>query len=410
MKLETIVTYGYCAGCGICESIAGRDRVEMRLTSAGQLRPKVKEPLDGPTADLISEICPGIRVRGPEAPARGLLHPIWGPLVSLHRGWASDPAVRHQAAAGGALTALARHLLDTKAVEAVLHVRASAEHPLLTDACISRTAEEVLAASQSRYGPGAPLTQVHSLLQAGTRFAVVGKPCDIAAIRNIQRKDHRAVGQIPYLLTIFCGGVPSLHTARRIAAYLGIAEEEVSLFRWRGNGWPGPTRVETKDGRVFELSYDEVWYSKDVPWTYDIQFRCKICPDAIGELADVACPDGWIMDNGRPIHTEAPGVNVIIARTERGADLIQSAAEAGVISLRPFTADELDSMHADHIPRKIEHPARLRALVQEGAPPPNFENFRDEDMISRAGPECDREAELKMRRRVQSGANREPLS
>ncbi|HXV25347.1 MAG TPA: Coenzyme F420 hydrogenase/dehydrogenase, beta subunit C-terminal domain [Alphaproteobacteria bacterium] len=409
MDLETIIANGLCAGCGLCESIAGQARVEMRLTEIGQLRPKVKLALDQVTADLISEICPGIHVKGPDSPPRGFLHPLWGPLVTLHLGWASNPEIRHKAAAGGALTALACHLLTSGAVDAILHVRASATQPLLTDAWVSTTIEEVISAAQSRYGPGAPLTKVHSLLDAGIRFAVIGKPCDIAAIRNLQRCDDRADRLIPFLLTIFCGGVPSLGTARRIVAYHGIVEEEVSLFRWRGNGWPGPTRIETRDGRAFELSYDKVWYSKDVPWTYDIQFRCKICPDAIGELADISCPDGWIMKNGKPIHEEAPGVNVIIARTQKGAELVQSATEAGVLTLEPFTADELDRMHADHIPRKIENPGRLRALGEESTPRPNFANFRDEAMIARAGPERDCEAERKARRRLRAGANREPL-
>ena len=74
--------------------------------------------------------------------------------------------------------------------------------------------------------------------------------------------------------------------------------------------------MRSKDGTVKELSYDTVWYEPGVPWTYDIQYRCKICPDAIGELADVSCPDGWVMENGKPVHKEAPGQNVFVARTE----------------------------------------------------------------------------------------------
>ncbi|MEX2648766.1 MAG: Coenzyme F420 hydrogenase/dehydrogenase, beta subunit C-terminal domain [Alphaproteobacteria bacterium] len=410
--LPSIVTHGLCAGCGLCESLAGEDRVDMRITSFGQMRPHVKAELDAPTMDRIRAVCPGITLRGPDADqvgADGTMHEVFGPLRTLHRGWATDKLVRFRSAAGGGMTALGVHLLESGKVDAVVHVRASRERPLLTDALVSRTPEEVISGAQSRYGPAAPLRHVMRLLDDGVRFAVLAKPCDVAAIRNLGRIDARVATQVPYLITIFCGGVPTVHTARRIAGFHGVAEDEVEVFRWRGNGWPGPTRVETKDGRAFDLDYDFVWYTPDVPWSYDIQFRCKICPDAIGELADVACPDGWVMENGRPIHREALGVNVFVARTETGERLVAEAAAAGAIHIEPFTIAELEAMHGDHGPRKLEWPARVRALEAEGEPTPAYENFRAEAMVRLNGAAADRAAEDGARRRVREGAHREPL-
>ena len=123
------------------------------------------------------------------------------------------------------------------------------------------------------------------------------------------------------------------------------------------------THIESTDGRVFEIDYDTAWFDPTVPWTYDIQFRCKICPDAIGEAADVSCPDGWVMEDGKPIHREAPGVNVVLPRTAAGRRLVAEAAAAGDIHLEPFTLAELDLMHADHYQRKLENPGRLLGLV-----------------------------------------------
>ena len=68
------------------------------------------------------------------------MHDVWGrPIRTVHRGWAADPEVRFNAAAGGALTALGVFLIDSGKVDAVLHVRASTEKPMLTDAQISTT-------------------------------------------------------------------------------------------------------------------------------------------------------------------------------------------------------------------------------------------------------------------------------
>ncbi|MDH5307261.1 MAG: Coenzyme F420 hydrogenase/dehydrogenase, beta subunit C-terminal domain [Myxococcales bacterium] len=410
--LEGIVSHGLCTGCGLCASLVGEDRLGMAVTSYGQMRPQRKQALDAATLDRIRAVCPGIRVRGPDLEqvgAGGVFHPVWGPVRSIQRGFAADASVRFRAAAGGALTALGVFLLESGAVDAVLHVRASESAPLLSDAQVSTSAAQVKSGAQSRYGPAAPLLPVHRLLDAGQRFAVIGKPCDVAAIRNLARIDPRVEAQIPYCLTIFCGGVPTWHTARKIAAHHGVEESEIAVFRWRGHGWPGPTHIETRDGRSYDLSYEQVWFAPGSAWHYDIQFRCKICPDAIGELGDVTCPDGWILQDGRPIHEEAPGVNLLIGRTERGERLIAQAAAAGAIVLQPCALAELDAMHADHLPRKLSHPARVAGLRSLGEPAPRFQNFRRWRMLWRAGLSRSLRAFAGTRRRVRAGAHREPL-
>ena len=412
-SLETIVTHGLCIGCGLCESLAGVNRVEMNITSYGQMRPHVKEPLDETYMETIRAVCPGLVVTGPDpaqAGDHGIMHDVWGPIRTMQRGWSTNEELRFRSAAGGAMTALGCYLLEAGEVDAVLHVRASTDDPMETDALVSRTPEEVMSGAQSRYGPAAPLRHVNRLLDEGLRFAVLAKPCDVAAIRNLATVDPRVEAQVPYLITIFCGGVPTRHTAGKIVRYHGVDEDDVQVYRWRGNGWPGPTHVETTDGRVFDLTYDKVWYSDDVPWKYDIQFRCKICPDAIGELSDVSCPDSWVMVDGKPIHEEAPGANLFIARTEAGERLVAAAAAAGAIELEPFSVEELDLQHADHITRKVENPARVRAIEQAGEPAPSFPRFRSDRMVELAGAERDQRAEEGTSRRLREGANREPLT
>ena len=110
---------------------------------------------------------------------------------------------------------------------------------------------------------------------------------------------------------------------------MGLRPEELALFRYRGNGSPGPTRLETKDGRSFELTYQQMWEDEA---TWRIQPRCKICPDAIGESADLAASDVW--PGGGPTGEDA-GFNGIIVRTERGLELYRAALAAGAIVVEP---------------------------------------------------------------------------
>jgi coenzyme F420 hydrogenase subunit beta len=240
--LQAIVRQGLCAGCGLCESIAGRERVEMAITSASYIRPRVRERLDEATLAKIRAACPGVTLLGPgpqQVAGKGVVHDIWGPIRSIHRGWSANAEIRFRSAAGGAMTALGCYLRESGKVDAVVHVRASVERPMETDAIVSRTPAELRSGAQSRYGPVAPPRHIERLLDEGVRFAVLAKPCDVAAIRNLARLDPRVERQIPYLITIFCGGVPTLQTAEKIAGYHGVAADEVSLFRWRGDGCRG---------------------------------------------------------------------------------------------------------------------------------------------------------------------------
>jgi coenzyme F420 hydrogenase subunit beta len=354
-------------------------------------------------------VCPGVEVRGPDTEPGVAVHPVWGPIASLARGWATDAELRHHGSAGGALSALALYLLERDGVDAILHVRAALpDRPLETDAHVSRSRADVLAGAQSRYGPAAPLVHVHRLLDEGARFGVVAKPCDISAVRALQRRDARARARIGPLLTSYCGGVPSLRMAEKIVRSHGVEPDEVAEFRFRGDGWPGPMRTTARDGRTFDVTYDTAWYDPTVPWTYDMQFRCKICPDAVGEVADVSCPDGWVLRDGEPIHLEAEGRNILVARTRAGKALVERARAAGYLETVACTMAELEATERDHLPRKLSAHARATGVRLAGRPSLRIRGYRGAAAVRRAGVRRTLRAVWGGFRRARRGANREP--
>lgn len=410
LDIDDVVGAGLCAGCGICESMAGGDAIKMGLTREGRIRPQTKKPIESTLMKQIMQVCPGAIIIGPKEDQAGItnsMHPIWGPISSLHKGWAGDEKVRFHSAAGGVLTSLGMYLIRTRKVGAVLHIIASADNPPLSEAWISRTEQDVYDGAQSRYGPGASLTAVHRLLDEGVTFAVIGKPCDVAAIRNLQRIDARAEAQIPYCLTNFCGGTISLNTAHTMVESMGATPDELSLYRYRGEGWPGTAHMEINDGRVFDLTYEQAWLDETVPWKYDLPFRCKVCPDAIGELADISAPDGWVMKNGKPIYDEAPGVNLVITRTPKGEELANAAETDGALVRSPFTEVELSEMHDDHRARKTHWPVRMLALRVAGQPSLTVRRYRLFSALWAAGFRYSLKSFLGTLRRARKKLNRE---
>ncbi|UWU75827.1 Coenzyme F420 hydrogenase/dehydrogenase, beta subunit C-terminal domain [Bradyrhizobium huanghuaihaiense] len=332
-------------------------------------------------------------------------------MREIHRSWSTDPGGRHKAAAGGTLSALGRYLLDNGRVEAVLHVRADPRKAWLTMSTISRTPDEVLASAQSRYGPSSPLVNVHQLLDKGARFAVIATPCYISAIRALGRTDPRVERLVPYMLTIFCGGIPSAHLAKAIVRHHGVDEQDVDLFRYRGEGWPGPLRVRTRGGAIYDLSYEDAWRGKKcgMKYGYEVQFRCKICPDAIGDVADISAPDGWVLQDGKPICKEAPGTNLAIVLSVAGEELLHAAISAGYLEVSPVSVDEIGQMHGGQSERKLRASAALFALRLMGQRAIRAPGYRSADAVKRAGIRAVFRQFAGTVRRVKAGENREHL-
>jgi coenzyme F420 hydrogenase subunit beta len=407
LTVEQIVAAGLCIGCGLCRAIAGPDRLEVAMTREGRERPFVRTPLDAATLERINAVCPGTRVDGAVA---GTLSSdvetdlIWGPAEHLAIGYASDPDVRYRGSTGGVLTALGRYLLDSGRAKFILHVATSKTAPMRTERRLSFDAASVLDAAGSRYGPAAPLIDFTSILDRAEPFALIAKPCDVSAVRNLAKLDPRVDRYMQYALTMVCGGASELTKSQEILAEFGIDERELSLFRYRGFGNPGPTRLETKDGRAFELTYQQMWADES---TWRIQSRCKICPDAMGEGADLVVSDVW--PGGGPTG-EDEGFNGIIVRTRRGLELYEAALAAGAIveSPRPVGFRDFDEFQPHQVRKKRAVWARLAGRKAAGQPVPDTHGLRLTDCARRNSVKENLAEARGARRRSSSGRLREP--
>ena len=183
-------------------------------------------------------------------------------------------------------------------------------------------------------------------------------------------------------LALVCGGQSRLSKSRAVLDEFGIDENELALFRYRGHGNPGPTVVETLDKRRFVKTYLELW-ENEAGW--DVETRCKFCPDALGEAADVAAADIW--PGGAPTG-EDEGFNGIVVRTEAGEDLVASAAAAGELVLGgPITPREFDDFQPHQVRKKEALAARYQGLADCGIAPIETRGLRISELGRRLDPE-----------------------
>jgi coenzyme F420 hydrogenase subunit beta len=410
-RLYDIVEQGLCIGCGLCESVAGRETVAMMKVQSGYQHPVVVGDLDHATVDTIYDVCPGTRVEG--LPGRLItddttIDAVWGPWRRIALGWAGDPVVRHEGSTGGVLTALAQYLLTSGRVDFVLHVKASTVEPMFGEATLSFTDADVLNAAGSRYGPTAPLLSVDDVLDRGRPFAFIGKPCDIGALRNWARHDPRVDDLVQYWLTPVCGGWGTPTFAASFLERMGVDPDELTGFRYRGQGCPGPTRAETAAGAV-EAHYLDYWGDDASQWS--LPWRCKICPDGIGESADIAASDAW--PGGAPTRegsVDDLGTNAIIARTAAGQELMEAAERDGALVIeRDIGPADMSEYQPHQVRKKVAVAPRLHGIADEGRIVPRFEGLRLEELAADQPVEINANQRAGTRERIRAGKATEAM-
>lgn len=354
-----------CSGCGVCTILdAG---LSMRLDDSGHLRPAVSGPADerSRAARIFKRACPGRQVVA-KRPRGSTRHPLLGSYFGMWEAWAVDPEVRHRASSGGALTAIQGWLLASEAVTQLSTAAADRDRPVRTVPVRIVSKEEALAAAGSRYAPVA----VGSLTTGDPAHAVTAKPCEVGAIRALS---GGRLGGTPVLLSFFCAGTPSQHATERLIRDLGgPGPEEITDLWYRGRGWPGRFTAVFDGGEV-SADYDESWGRALGPTT---QWRCKICPDGVGESADIAAADSWESDErGYPTFDEREGRSALLARTERGLAIVLAAHEAGVIELRPLDPARLAQAQPLQTGRRQYLAARLWGARLGGRAVPRYRGF-----------------------------------
>lgn len=334
----------FCTGCGLCHSVAG---VSFTTDEKGFKCPTLSDK-DIP---LLKKVCP--------AAGNALNNysdgSIWGVVRKAYLGNASDEEVRFRASSGGVITALCLYLVEKKLVDGVIQTRKHSGDPRLTETIVSTNREEVLTCCGSRYTTSSPLMMIKQQVEPGKKYAFVGKPCDISALRMFQKTSSEDwINQIKYMLTFYCAGQPSINANNKLLVELGCKDvKDCEDLRYRGYGWPGKAFARLKDGTENTMDYESSWMRI---LGRDTRRICRFCSDGTGEYSDISCGDAWYLDSANhPDFTERPGRNIIFARTEEGILLINAAIRDGYLSAEDFDmsrSNEIKLFQPYHYTRK----------------------------------------------------------
>ena len=338
-------------------------------------RPYVLEAAP-PESGLAFSACPGVRLQhdynheDPQLASH--MSDAWGPVYRVVEGHAIDSEIRYSGSSGGAATALALFCLEHRGMHGVLHTAADPDTPYRNKTVMSRNRRDLLQATGSRYSPSSPCADLGQIIQGEGQHVFIGKPCDVAAVRSAERLSQPLRDKIGLTIAFFCAGVPSTSASLKLAASQGAEKPEaIRKLRYRGKGWPGKwtLRYAQSDGKesVETLSYAESW---DFLQEHR-QWRCYICPDHTGEFADISVGDPWY----REIGPQEKGSSLIVARTQRGVEILQQAVAAGYLEIVHEDLSLLDKSQPNLLSARGFLWARLHTLRLFGAAVPDFSGF-----------------------------------
>jgi coenzyme F420 hydrogenase subunit beta len=208
----------------------------------------------------------------------------------------------------------------------------SAENPLEPEPFIATTAKDIINASGAKYCPVPTNVAIREILRNEGAYAVVGLPCQIHGMKNAEIALKKLRERVRLHLGIFCNHAPTFWATRLLLTRLGVDASQVAKIDYRGQGWPGATTVKLKEGSTKVLQDYWTFPGSDLFTSK----RCLLCCDLTSELADVSFGDPWNLDI-----PQGAGSSIVVARSEKGRNLLQEAEATGIVDLRHAVADQV---------------------------------------------------------------------
>lgn len=349
-SIEMVVKNNLCTGCGACEGVCPEGAVHMQRTRLGYF-PSIEHSLCT-ECGLCFNICPGHaaevnRMGGDLFPA-SKENKYLGRYIDCFTGFSTDDNIRFHCASGGMVSQLLIFMLENKIIDGAIVTRMQKDNPTEPEVIIARARDEVLQGKSSKYCP-VPLNTILKVVKnLEGRFAFVGLPCHIHALRKIQKSIPSLRDKIAFCFGLFCSGNRTFEATEYILKSLNIPKEKIINFAYRDEGWLGNLVVKQKDETVTKIPYRDYYHRLR---SFFIPYRCTLCIDHCAELADISFGDIYIPE----FWDDRIGINSLITRSRKGQDLLHKLVLTNAISIKNLNPELLIKSQKNMLLRKKIH-------------------------------------------------------
>lgn len=261
--------------------------------------------------------------------------PAIGNYLEIFSVRTEDPYLLQRAQDGGAVTAMLGTLLEYGYIDAAI-VTGMGDERWMPAPFVATTRDELLDAAGSKYTRGVLVT---GLLDAIRYFykenvAVVGLPCQIAAIRHIQLANptNRQLSEaVKLCIGIFCREAFTYDFFKEVVE--GQAKTPLSEI----------DKFDIKGGRI--LIYRTMKPVREIPITVAqryVDLPCRICMDFSAELADISVGSAGSKE----------GDSTVIVRTEAGKGAVDFAIKFREFKISPLEEKGIEEIKKDSNAKK----------------------------------------------------------
>jgi coenzyme F420-reducing hydrogenase beta subunit len=275
---------------------------------------------------------------------------------------------RERGASGGMASWFLASLLENGKVDRVVCVRPNPDPAGLFTYQVAASPDEVRAGAKSAYYPVELSQAIRTILSDDKRYAIIGLPCSLKALRLAMLTDRRLRERVVVLAGLVCGQTKSRAFSEYLIRSQAIAPEQVRSFSFREKDACRPAssyfaRV-TVPARSACLPwsglYGKTWLSGEFT-----PRACRFCDDAFAEVADVSFMDAWLPEYAK----DGRGTSIVLARSELARELIGDGMNQGAISLLPIPVDKVIASQAGVVEQKRTQLAyRLWSASKKAAP------------------------------------------
>jgi len=280
--------------------------------------------------------------------------------------------IREKASSGGVITQLLVYLLEEKKINGAVVTIADPEKPWRAKPILAKSKDEIIEGAQSKYGIS-PVNQVlRQLRETDGKFALVGLPCHVHAIRKLAEIDPSLLEKISPILGLYCHITLETEAVTDLVEISKISPCDVQKLEFRSGKWPGFMGVKLRDGTFKRLHKGNYKSAFNILSRLYYPRRCLYCVDATNELADISVADPWIRDkNGKYLYGN--GWSMVIERTEKGGKILDMAQKDGALFLEEISRESALNSHVSMMKGKRKKGLiRVENLKKKKRPFPNY--------------------------------------
>ncbi|WP_104826956.1 Coenzyme F420 hydrogenase/dehydrogenase, beta subunit C-terminal domain [Rhizobium sp. NXC24] len=321
----------------------------MNFDRYGQLKPSGPREWLHDRDSAFLRICPFSPVAGNEDelaerhfPAARNRDYLLGRFEAAFVGHVEEEEFRANGSSGGLVSWVAAELLRRRLVDGVAHVapvdpKTDGDRRLFRYT-LSRSLDAIKAGAKSRYYPVEMSEVLETIRAIPGRYAIVGIPCFIKAVRLSCAADPILAERIAFTLGLFCGHMKSARMAESFAWQMGRDVSDVERLDYRvkcpdrpANWYRAQLTLRSGESRSRDW-----WDLADGDWGAGFfqNSACNFCDDVVAETADIAFGDAW----KEPYSADGRGTNVVIVRSFVLLGLIRAGMKSGRLNLSDVDA------------------------------------------------------------------------